>query len=143
MPSWVHPCAPRTAEHFFTTDEREYAVLGAHGWTQEGIAYMVFVAAGNDGVERVALNRLLDTSRQLHHWTSDAFEVSVLSGTANWKDEGTVGYVETHADASNVPLYRLRLASPPLHLWSVDSGEVAALVAQGWVNEGVMGYVRR
>ena len=135
--------SPMTYEHLYTTDTNEYAVLGTVGWLQEGSAYTIFKDGGPyGGVSGVPLYRLYHAGVRQHHWTTDWYEVTVLSAGA-WTYEGIPGYVLPTAVTGTVPLYRLALAYPPLHLWTTDQNEYQVLTTpqRGWIGEGVIGYV--
>jgi len=64
----------------------------------------------------------------------------VLSSDVHWLYEGIPGYLLPSAVGGALPLYRLALPSPPLHLWTIDAHEYAVLQTEGWIGEGVIGY---
>ena len=134
--------SPITFEHLYTTDTNEYAVLGSAGWVQEGPAYTMFQDAGPYGGEYgVPLYRLYHPWIRQHHWTTDWYETTVLSAGA-WEYEGIPGYLLPSAVVGTIPLYRLALANPPLHLWTTDAWEYHVLTTQrGWTGEGIVGYM--
>jgi hypothetical protein len=82
---------PYSYQHHWTTDANEYNVLGAGGWSKEGVDGYILptVATGSVPLYRLYLNAY----GGLHLWTTDANEKNVLSATAGWKDEGVAGYV--------------------------------------------------
>ena len=80
---------PNTFEHHWTTDANEYNVLGARGWTQEGVDGYVF-ASQVSGSE--PLYRLYNPNDGLHHWTMDTNERTILIGNG-FIDEGVACYV--------------------------------------------------
>jgi alpha-tubulin suppressor-like RCC1 family protein len=130
-----------TQEHLYTTDLNEYTVLGAAGWTQEGVAYKMLTNGIYAGVAAVPLFRLYHPGILQHHWTTDSNEASILAATASWFYEGTIGYLLPTQAEGSVPLYRMALPSPPLHLWTTDLNEYNTLATRGWVKEGIIGYV--
>jgi len=135
---------PGTREHLFTTDVREYAVLAQQGWRQEGAAYTMFADSGTyNGSTTVPLYRLRHAVLG-HHWTTDPREAKVLA-EGDWDFEGIPGYVLASEEGGTAPLYRLRLTSAGLHVWTADAHEKDELcsTARGWVNEGRMGNVLR
>jgi lysozyme len=76
-----------------------------------------------------------------HHWTTDWYEVTVLAAGA-WSYEGIPGYVIPTPVGGTIPLYRLALAQPPLHLWTTDENEKNVLSTErGWIYEGIIGNV--
>ena len=135
---------PVTHEHLYTPDAVEYRALGQAGWNQEGMAYRLFTSAGTyGGGLTVPYYRLYHYPSALHHWTSDATEVRVLADRTDYVFEGTVGFVLPTCLGSAVPLYRLVLPNPLLHLWTIEDNERNGLIARGWSNEGVVGCVVR
>jgi hypothetical protein len=81
--------APGIAQHHWTTDAHEVAVLSANGdWSYEGIVgYLLPVQqAGSAPLYRLAL-----PSPLRHLWTTDAHEYAVLK-TDGWLQEGYLGY---------------------------------------------------
>jgi ELWxxDGT repeat protein len=131
-----------TKEHLYTTDTNEYATLGTRGWTQEGVAYRMLADGGSYlGVFPVPLYRLYNPSSLQHHWTTDWYEATVLSGSVYWNYEGIAGYVLPSAVSGSKPLYRLSFPSPELHLWTTDLNEYQVLQTRGWTAEGLVGHV--
>jgi hypothetical protein len=131
-----------TLEHLYTTDLNEYNVLGANGWTREGVAYKMLTNGIYNGVAAtIPMFRLYHPGIQQHHWTTDANEAITLAAVPQWYYEGTIGYLLATQALGTVPLYRLSLHSPPIHLWTTDQNEYETLAAQGWTKEGIIGYV--
>jgi hypothetical protein len=131
-----------TLEHLYTTDLNEYNVLGANGWTQEGVAYKMLTNGIYNGVAAtIPMFRLYHPGIQQHHWTTDANEAITLSSFPQWYFEGTIGYLLPTQAAGTIPLYRLNLPNPPIHLWTTDKNEYDTLGAGGWIKEGIVGYV--
>jgi hypothetical protein len=132
-----------TKEHLYTTDANEYAVLATRNWVQEDVAFNMFGSGGTYGSEyAIPLYRMYRPGILQHHWTTDAYEVMVLSAEGAWEFEGIPGYVLPSAVAGSTPLYRLMYFTPPLHLWTTDLNEKNVLSTQyGWVYEGVVGEV--
>jgi hypothetical protein len=130
-----------TKEHLYTTDSNEYAVLGTRGWTQEGMAYNMLTNGVYSGAATTPFFRLYHPGTLQHHWTSDSNEAITLARMPAWFYEGTVGYILPTAVGTTVPLYRLALASPPLHLWTTGQNEYDTLASRGWSKEGTVGYV--
>ena len=79
------------AQHFWTTDANEYAVLRADSGNvlDEGIDGNVFLRAGVAGT--VPLYRMVLAGTAVHHWTTDANEFKVLTASGAWLAEGAVG----------------------------------------------------
>jgi subtilisin family serine protease len=80
---------PSAAQHLWTTDAHEAAVLPSTGWIYEGVVGYILDRAetGTLPLYRMALPNPL-----LHLWTTDAHEYLVLQGSG-WLPEGVVGYV--------------------------------------------------
>jgi hypothetical protein len=130
-----------TKEHLYTTDLNEYSVLGARGWTQEGVAYKMLTNGIYQGVATVPLFRVYHPGILQHLWTTDSNESLVLGGTPAWSYEAIIGYLLPTQVAGTVPLYRMSLESPAIHVWTTDQNEYDTLATRGWVKEGVVGYV--
>ncbi len=77
-------------QHLWTTDRNENDVLGAYGWTQEGIDGYI-LPAEVAGVTK-PLYRLNYAYLPLHLWTTDLNEYTVLPSWG-WIQEGVVGHV--------------------------------------------------
>jgi hypothetical protein len=132
-----------TAEHLYTTDLNEYAVLGTRGWIQEGNAWRMFRTTGTvGGGYTMPLFRLYHIGTGQHLWTTDANEARVLGVTRDWQYEGVTAYLAPPV-AGTVPLYRMALPSPPVHLWTIDENEYRTLQGSTppWIPEGIIGYV--
>jgi hypothetical protein len=130
-----------TKEHLYTTDLNEYNVLGARGWTQEGVAYKMLTNGAHNGVATIPLFRLYHPGILQHHWTTDSNEATTLGASTAWFYEGTIGYLLPTQVSGSVALYRMALANPPLHLWTTDLNEYTVLATRGWVQEGIVGHV--
>src|SRR5205085_7799755 len=127
-----------TKEHHYTTDGYEYDLIGARGWTGEGVSHRVLPSAAPfRGVTPIPLYRLYHAGIQQHLWTTDANEAQTLP-SLGWTYEGIDGYVLGAPIAGvTVPLYRLSYAVLPLHLWTTDLNQYNVLPAQGWIQVGV------
>jgi len=130
-----------TLEHLYTADLNEYNILGTRQWIQEGVAYKMLTDGFYNGIPTIPLFRLYHPGILQHHWTTDSYEATFLWQTDAWAYEGIVGYVLPLPVIGATPLYRLALANPPLHLWTINLNEYTTLATRGWVKEGIVGYV--
>ena len=65
-----------------------------------------------------------------------------MLGSSGWTQEGIDGYIlAAEVPGVTKPLYRLRYAYLPLHLWTTDLNEYTVIPSWGWVQEGVVGHV--
>jgi len=78
-------------QHLWTSNPNEYVMLGAAGWTQEGIVGYVFPSAVTATAPN-PLYRLSNTTLALHLWTASQNEYNTLA-TQGWTAEGIIGYV--------------------------------------------------
>jgi hypothetical protein len=78
-------------QHHWTTDFNEYNVLGAGGWSKEGVNGFILPTSVTGSVPLYRL--YLNAFGGLHLWTTDANEKTTLTTTAGWTSEGVAGYV--------------------------------------------------
>lgn len=120
-----------TNEHLFTTDVNEVRTLvGALGWTYEGVAWFA-------PVDGSPVYRLFQPSLGLHHYTSDTYEISVITSQQGWKVD--FDGVASFNSGGNVAIYRLFNRYSGQHLFTTDMNEYNTLPGEGWgwVQEGV------
>lgn len=132
--------SPYILDHLFTIDPNEYAVLGASGWSLEGVAAHIYngpVTTGSIGT--VPFYRFYNTSTLQHLWTADRNEYFVLNGSDEWISEGIAGDIFDQPVSGTIALYRLR--SSNLHVWTSSTNEDNVLLSEGWISEGIAGYV--
>jgi hypothetical protein len=134
--------------HHFTTSSNEYNTLVsfAGAWVGEGVAGRLLDRPGTyNGVEAVPFYRLYIPATQGHLWTADPNEYYTLHFIYRYASEGVDGFILPTQAPGTVPLHRLFYpAAQPAntrHLWTLDANERAALLASGWTDEGVAGYV--
>lgn len=134
---------PSTGEHIYTTDLNEYNVLGANGWSQEGIqGYLLDNPGAFNAVTAVPYYRLYQNSTAMHLWTKDPNEYYTLIQSSDWNNEGADGYILPSSTTGDEPLYRLSYPDGRgLHLWTTDFNEYNTLSAGGWTAEGISGYL--
>lgn len=138
---------PLTFEHLYTTDLNEYNTLGTQGWTRESDTLPPSqILNGNyhiNGIPGVPFYRVYWGQNLQHLWTTDRNEYLTLRELATFSSDHIVGYIFRSAVPGTTAFYRLRHNSLPIHLWTVDAGENAALSAPngGWISEGITGYV--
>lgn len=123
---------PATLDHHYTKDANEYQVLGARGWTQEGVAWH------SDTEDRgVPVYRLYHAGTLNHHYTMDAWEYQVLGGRG-WKQEGIAWYSAPKGEGK--PVYRLYHHGTLDHHYTKDAWEYQVLGGRGWIQEGIAWY---
>lgn len=125
---------PALSDYIYTTDATEAASLAAAGMVAQGEAGKVLTGKAPG---TVALFRLKKPDGR-HVFTFDEGErrALVVKGAVT---EKTAGYLYPSPAAGTTPLYRMSKDGTPY--LTTDNGDVQARVANGWVNEGVRGYV--
>ncbi len=122
------------SDYVYTADANEAASLVAAGLLDQGVSGKVLSAkvAGT-----VALYRVKKADGR-HVFTFDEGErrALVVKGAVT---EKTVGYLYPSPAAGTTPLYRMSKDGVPY--LTTDNGDVQSRQANGWVNEGVRGYV--
>lgn len=120
-----------TKDHHYTMDFNEYEVLGARGWTQEGVAWFSADKTVGKPVYRLYYPWTLD-----HHYTFDENEYRVL-GQRGWIQEGVAWYSDSR---ETVAVYRLYHEGLKDHHYTEDVNEYQVLGQRGWKREGVAWY---
>lgn len=125
---------PALSDYVYTTDPNEVGSLVAAGLVDQGVAGKVLNAKAPG---TVALYRLKKPDGR-HLFTFDEQErrAAVVKGAVT---EKTAGYLYPAPAAGTTPLYRMSKAGVPY--LTADNGDVQSRLANGWVNEGVRGYV--
>jgi hypothetical protein len=125
---------PALSDYIYTTDTNEAGSLAAAGVVDQGVAGKVLTAKASG---TVALYRLKKADGR-HVFTFDESERRslVLKGAVT---EGTAGYLYPSPAAGTTPLYRMSKDGVPY--LTADNADVQSRLANGWVNEGVRGYV--
>lgn len=96
-------------------------------WSREGVAWSAPASGG------LPVYRLYNPVSGQHHYTMDAHEKDVLSGSG-WRYEK----IAFNADTEGKPVYRLYNPRSGEHHYTMDSNERDVLVdQQGWRYEGV------
>ncbi|UNT95739.1 alpha-glucosidase [Allobaculum mucilyticum] len=90
---------PNNGEHLFTSDKREYDVLGSIGWNKEGVAWVAPI----EGTEMV---RLYNKNSGEHHYTANKKEIEALE-KLGWKNEGFKFMSAKADDENSVVIHRL------------------------------------
>ena len=125
---------PALSDYIYTTDVNEAAALTTAGMIDQGVAGKVLTAKASG---TVALYRLKKGDGR-HVFTFDESERKSLVGKGA-VTEGTTGYLYPAPAAGTTPLYRMSKDGVPY--LTADNGDVQARQANGWLNEGVRGYV--
>ncbi len=125
---------PALTDYVYTTDSNEAGSLVAAGLVDQGVAGKVLTAKA---AGTVALYRLKKPDGR-HVFTFDEAERRslVVKGAVT---EKTAGYLYPSPATGTTPLYRMSKGGS-LYL-TADNGDVQSRLANGWVNEGVRGYV--
>ena len=125
---------PALSDYVYTTDPNEAGSLVAAGLVDQGVAGKILTAKA---AGTVALYRLKKPDGR-HVFTFDEGErrALVLRGAVT---EKTAGYLYPSPAAGTTPLYRMSKDGAPY--LTADNGDVQSRLANGWVNEGVRGYV--
>jgi hypothetical protein len=119
---------PNASVHFYTTDLGEASCCG---FQLEFVDYYYLATA--PGASLVPYYRCVAPGLQ-HLYTTSAN----CEGTSM---EGTIGYIATAPVCGAVPLYRLAHANNGDHFYTTSTAEKSEAVGQGYVEEGVSGYV--
>jgi hypothetical protein len=125
---------PALSDYVYTVDPNEAAALVAAGMVDQGLAGKVLTAKAPS---TVAFYRLRKSDGR-HVFTFDESErrALVVKGAVT---ESTVGYLYPAPAAGTTPLYRLSKDGGAY--FTIDLADVQSRQANGWVNEGVRGYV--
>ena len=124
---------PNSYEHFYTSDDAEFANLVSLGWRDEGYGWIA-PATGEPVYRLYNPNNGGD-----HHYTKNADERDMLVGVG-WRDEGVGWY--SASETSGTPVFREynpnELARN--HNYTKDKDEHSFLVSLGWHDEGTAWY---
>ncbi len=121
-----------SGEHFYTSDDAEYAGLVKLGWKDEGEGWRAPEKSDTP------VFRMYNPYAGEHHYTMDASEKDSMIA-ASWVDEGIGWYSD---DAQTVPLYREYNPNEPAnnHNYTTSKEEHDNLVSLGWTDEGYAWY---
>ncbi len=121
-----------SGEHFYTSDDAEYAGLVELGWKDEGEGWKA------PETSNTPVFRMYNPYAGEHHYTMDASEKDSMIA-AGWVDEGVGWYSD---DAKTVPLFREYNPNEPAnnHNYTTNAEEHAQLIAAGWRDEGYAWY---
>ncbi len=121
-----------SGEHFYTSDDAEYAGLVELGWKDEGEGWKA------PETSSTPVFRMYNPYAGEHHYTMDASERDSMVA-AGWEYEDIGWYSD---DAKTVPLYREYNPNEPAnnHNYTTSKEEHDGLVAAGWHDEGYAWY---
>ena len=125
---------PALSDYVYTTDPNEAGSLVAAGLVDQGVAGKVLTAKAPGTVGLYRLKR--PDGRHVFTFDEGERRSLVLKGAVT---EKIAGYLYPSPAAGTTPLYRMS-KGPSLYL-TADNADVQSRVANGWVNEGVRGYV--
>lgn len=133
---------PRTHDHILTASLTEYDTLGKHRWTQQGIAFQSYTApAIVEGITAEPLYCLVSTNGLRHTWATSAAQVRALIKSKAWKYEGLDGYILPSPISGSVPIGQLRARAGGQNLLATSLNEYEILSVNGWIGQGIVGYV--
>lgn len=123
---------PKSGEHFYTSDAKEFNHLVLLGWHDEGIGWIA------PSESSTPVYRLYNKNGGEHHYTTKKSERDSLI-SRGWKDEGIGWYSD---DQKGTPLYRLynSHAFANNHHYTTSVSEKKHLISIGWKDEGVAWY---
>lgn len=138
---------PWASSHLHTTDLNEYTYLGSLGYPMEGVSGSVFSApATYQGVPTTPIYRILWGEAKQHLWTTDRADYvsKVRDSRQYYLGQGVDGFFVHEGAANSFPLYRLVNCCPGgvrrFH-WTQDVNEYNTLTRNGWLPDGVAGYM--
>ncbi len=125
---------PALSDYVYTTDASEAASLAAAGMVDQGVAGRILTAKAPG---TVALYRIRKADgRNVFTFDEGERRSLVVKGAVT---VGTTGYLYPSPAAGTTPLFRMTKDGTPY--LTADNGDVQSRQANGWVNEGVRGYV--
>lgn len=122
-----------SGEHFYTTDEKEAALITSVGWLYEGVGWMAPKKSDSP------VYRVYNPNSGDHLYTLDRAEYRHLV-SVGWNDEGIAFYSD---DEKTIPIYRqyAPFRETGNHNYTTDKEEDEWLVNDiGWSGEGVKLY---
>ena len=126
-----------TSEHLFTTSKVEYdnyvALCKANKdfWIGEGIDWFAPTAtSGTKLVHRLYNPSLGAMGRSSHYYTADTTEISKLTKSYGWKDDGTSYQFRSGGNAAIYTCYNELLGSA--HHYTANKSEWEGLAKYGW-----------
>ena len=128
-----------SGEHFYTKNPAERNNLAAAGWSYEADQTTKGIAATEDGA--LPVYRVFNPNTGLHHFTTNKNEAVMLKNIG-WRYEGITLYAYNPSANKGTHVYRVYCPFPDpygynQHIYTTNAAEVAALVARGYVNEGI------
>lgn len=124
-------------DHFYTAGAPELQnAVDRFGYTAEGTAGLIYKTPQPD---TIPLYRLYSPVDNDHLYTTSASERE--KSLKYYTDEGISGYVYPKSCCGIVPLYRLYNLSGKDHLYTTSIDEVGTASRDGWVLEGITGYI--
>ena len=139
--NWYRLYVPFNSSHHYTADYNEYTTLGSEGYVEEGAIGQLY--NGPFGTA-VPFYRIYIIPAATHFWTTDRNEyLTLILYRGYYAGEGIAGFLLATATNGALPYYRLLYccATPPIHFWTTDSNENAVLQGEGWISEGIPGYM--
>lgn len=135
---------PHTGEHFYTKNPQERDALASMGWSYEADQTTKTISASEEGAAPVY--RVYNPNSGLHHYTTDKQEALMLK-TLGWSYEGISLYAYDKHYTKGTPTYRVYCPFPDAngqnqHIYTTSIGEVGALVALGYIDEGIAWRVK-
>jgi len=128
-----------TGLHLTTASATEAATLVGQGWRNEGASFVMGDAGIASAGNYKQVFRLFNSVTRDHLLTTNTDEVSAAN-KIGYVTEGVAGRIQT-ASILGATTAVNRFFNGREHLFTSSVAETNALVAGGWRNEGVLGYV--
>lgn len=128
-------------DHFYTTSASELnTAVSSLGYTFEGVTGNVLVSQSAITASE-PLYRLYSGGATDHFYTTSAAELSTAVGSNGYTFEGVPGWIYPSQVCGSIPLFRTYDAQGTDHFYTTSQAEYESVVAGGFADEGVVGYV--
>lgn len=140
-------------DHYFVTaTAAEAAALDAgtiQGWTRTGQSFRVYPLAALAATKVCRFFGISFAPKSSHFYTSSSSECAIVKNNPNWQYEGFAFSVTSPLSSGScpawtAPLYRLYnngMGGAPNHRYTISTSIRSAMLAQGWISEGVAACV--
>lgn len=130
-------------DHFYTTSVTELDnAVNQLGYSPEGITGRVLTAESDwPYVKAVPLYRAYNPQITDHFYTASESEWNNAVENLEYSREGIAGYIYAEQVCGSIPLYRTYDVAGTDHFYTTNEQEYEGVVAGGFANEGIVGYV--